>query len=199
MPTLTLHHIYYTQLDPMSWCLTAHIVEQQPYTKRQQQRNGVRQLLQLLLDKLGITDSLDDSCFPYRLSNSRHYVCFSHSVNKIAVVISTRRAIGIDIEVQDIAWHIAQRFYHPSEIAILAELPIEQRAIISKLLWQLKESFIKIHQYKLAQGLGLSYVSIIPELINSFDRDNRLPVIINDSKTGYQIAILALQQTVIVF
>jgi 4'-phosphopantetheinyl transferase len=172
--------------------------------KRQQQRNGVRLLLQGLLSKLSIIDTLDDCQFPYRLESSRYYVCFSHSGNsrlndKVAVVISHRRTVGIDIETQDVAWHVAQRFYHPSEIAILAELPIEQRVIISRYLWQLKESFIKIYHYKLAQGLGMDYTSFIPALMDSFDRDNRLPVIINDSKTGYQIAILPFQQTVVVF
>ena len=172
--------------------------------KRQQQRNGVRLLLQDLLSKLAIIDTLDDSQFPYRLENNRYYVCFSHSGNsrlndKVAVVISHRRPVGIDIETQDVAWQVAQRFYHPSEIAILAELSIEQRIAISKYLWQIKESFIKVYHYKLAQGLGMDYTSLIPALMNSFTQESCSPIIINTSKTGYQIAILPFQQTVVVF
>jgi len=47
--------------------------------QRQQQRQGVRQLLKELLKKLAIDDTLDESSFPYRLVNSQHYVCFSHT------------------------------------------------------------------------------------------------------------------------
>ncbi len=174
--------------------------------KRQQQRSGVRLLLQYLLSKLGITDTLDESQFPYRLVNSRYYVCFSHSGNsqlndKVAVVISLRHAVGIDIEVQDVAWHVAQRFYHPNEIASLNKLSIAERAHISKYLWQLKESFIKIHQYKLAQGLGIDYSYTIPKLIDSITAHDfaMTPIIIKNKHTDYQITILPLQQVVVIF
>lgn len=250
MQNLTLRHIHYTQLDPVTWCATAqvspqlqpqpkslwanllqplapnalcsypirlydfywqHCTSPAPLTalknaanKRQRQRNGVRLLLQSLLSKLDIIDTLDESQFPYRLANNRHYVCFSHSGNsrlndKVAVVISRQRTVGIDIETQDVAEPVAQRFYHPSEMGILAELPIERRVIISRYLWQLKESFIKVYQYKLAQGLGMNYAPIIPLLTGSLTQDANVPFIINEDSTGYQIVILPLQQTIIVF
>src|SRR5690606_32450038 len=108
------------------------------YQQRQQQRAGVRLLLQSLLNKLGIIDSLDDLSFPYRLVNSQYYVCFSHTGassqnnstqpsgekpfngldNKIAVVISCHRPAGIDIETNNVEWRVAKRFYHINEIAI---------------------------------------------------------------------------------
>ncbi|MFZ2843044.1 4'-phosphopantetheinyl transferase family protein [Psychrobacter sp.] len=188
------------------------------YDQRQQQRTGVRLLLQSLLNKLDITDSLDESDFPYRLINSQYYVCFSHTgasskkspttpkheklldtvENKVAVILSRHRAVGIDIEINDIAWHVAQRFYHSNELTILQKLPMIQRDHIVKLLWQIKESFIKIHQYKLAQGLGMDYSSLILNLINSIKEDMPSKVI-TDYDANYHIALLPSQQTIIIY
>lgn len=199
-----LHHIRYTQLDCQSWCITAQIVTEQPYLKhkhkhkREQQRSGVRQLLQFLLDELGIDDILNDAQFPYQLSNSGYYVCFSHSGDKVAVALSKYRAIGIDIEVQDIPWHVAERFYDDNEVDALAQLTNHEHASVSRLLWQIKESFIKIHQYKLAQGLGKDYSYLIPDLTNNTQTESLL-TIIADCQTDYHLAVLPPQQTVVIF
>ncbi|MGE6246307.1 4'-phosphopantetheinyl transferase family protein [Psychrobacter proteolyticus] len=190
--------------------------------QRQQQRQGVRQLLQELLKKLEIDDTLDESSFPYRLVNSQHYVCFSHTGaasskqttesnqknftrlhNKVAVVISRQRPAGIDIETNNIAWHVVKRFYSVSELTILQELPTEQRERTAKLLWQIKESFIKVNQYTLAQGLGMDYSHIIPSLIEN-NKDTNSASLFSDIKDAncqpaYRIAALQSQQTVIVF
>ncbi|WP_254423148.1 4'-phosphopantetheinyl transferase superfamily protein [Psychrobacter sp. DAB_AL32B] len=190
-------------------------VREMAYKQRQQQRAGVRLLLQSLLNKLNVSDNLDDTSFPYRLNTSQYYVCFSHtganskSTNvkpnnekyfddKVAVIISRYRAVGIDIEVNDVAWHIAQRFYHSNEIAILRTLPMIQRDNIVKLLWQIKESFIKIYQYKLAQGLGMDYSSLIANLSNSSQEDVPL-IVVADSEANYHIALIPSQQIVIVY
>src|SRR5699024_37485 len=89
------------------------------HRQRQQQPTGVRLLLQSLLNKLEMIDTLNDASFPYRLANSQYYVCFSHTGthnkiisnqhknenlfehldNKVAVVISAHRPVGIDIEI----------------------------------------------------------------------------------------------------
>ena len=190
--------------------------------QRQQQRQGVRQLLQELLNKLEIDDTLDESSFPYRLVNSQHYVCFSHTGagsskqttesnqtnftrlhSKIAVVISRQRPAGIDIETNNIAWHVVKRFYSESELAILQELSTDQRERTAKLLWQIKESFIKINQYTLAQGLGMDYSHLIPRLIENGKEINSASVLNDSEDTDYQsvyrIAVLQSQQTVIVF
>ena len=202
---------YQTSQTPLS-------VRDIAYSQRQQQRAGVRLLLQSLLNKLHIIDSLDESDFPYRLINSQYYVCFSHTSasskkshttpkheklldtveNKVAVIISRHRAVGIDIEINEVAWHIAQRFYHSNEIAILQRLPMIQRNNIVKLLWQIKESFIKIYQYKLAHGLGMDYSSLILNLINSIKED-RPSKVITDYDANYHIALLSSQQTVIIY
>ena len=177
--------------------------------QRQRQRQGVRLLLQQLLDKLALSDTLDESNFPYRLVKSGHYVCFSHTGGKskavntpmsstVAVVISPHRPIGVDVEVNNVAWHVAKRFYSDNEISILQSLPVIQRDIIAKLLWQIKESFIKIHQYKLAQGLGIDYSYLIDDLIDASREPSALTVI-TDHKSSYRIAVLFIQRTVIVF
>lgn len=193
-------------------------VRQIAYSQCQQQRAGVRLLLQSLLNKLNIMDSLDEAGFPYRLINSQYYVCFSHTgassknvptmpknekkldtvENKVAVIISRHRAVGIDIEIHDVAWQVAQRFYHTNEIAFLQKLPIIQRNIVVKLLWQIKESFIKIYRYKLAQGLGMDYSYLIAELVN-ISKENLPLVIVAGYEANYHIALLPSQQTVIVY
>lgn len=158
------------------------------------------------------------SPLPYRLIESKYYVCFSHTGashqndidkdathtknearnSQIAVTISRRHAVGIDIETNEIAWHVAKRFYHYNETAALQVLPTSECSAMTKLLWQIKESFIKIHQYKLAQGLGKDYSYLIPNLIDSMNEKSPL-VVIDDNQTDYRIAILPLQQTVIIF
>lgn len=188
------------------------------HRQRQQQRTGVRLLLQSLLNKLEMIDTLNDASFPYRLANSQYYVCFSHTGthnkiisnqhkknkpfdyldNKVALVISAHRPVGIDIEINAVKWQVAQRFFHVNEMAILQTLPPMQRNIIAKLLWQIKESFIKVFQYKLAQGLGKDYSHLIADLIKG--AISNLPLLdINNNKSNYRIALLYFQQTVIVY
>ncbi len=235
MQNLMIHDTHYTELDPMTmtWCATAKVpashcdikktntclaAPQIAYEQRQQQRAGVRLLLQALLKRLDIVDRLDESNFPYRLTHSQYYVCFSHSSGsnknttrmqndieksdipyvKVAVVISRHRASGIDIEVNAVKWQVAKRFYHPKELAILQDMPIIKRDNVVKWLWQIKESFIKIHQYTLAQGLGMDYTAIIPNLIKQ-STDSLSLLTITDNNSGYRIAVIASQQTVIVY
>ncbi|MGP4717321.1 4'-phosphopantetheinyl transferase family protein [Psychrobacter sp. T6-6] len=180
--------------------------------QREQQRQGVRHLLQNLLKKLDIEDTLDESSFPYRLINSKYYVCFSHtgahdknrsnsnktSPSQIALVISHHRPAGIDIEHNNVAWHVAQRFYSDNEIAVLQTLPKNQRDYIAKLLWQIKESFIKIHQYTLAQGLGIDYSDVIPALTDDMNKD-LITISHTNDQSNHQIAVLQADQTVVVF
>ncbi|WAI87620.1 hypothetical protein SC65A3_01082 [Psychrobacter sp. SC65A.3] len=235
MQNLMLHDILYTQLDPMTmtWCATAKVrashcdikktttclaAPQIAYNQRQQQRAGVRLLLQALLKRLDIVDCLDESNFPYRLTHSQYYVCFSHTNGnnknatriqndiensdipyvKVAVVISRYRPSGIDIEVNAVKWQVAKRFYHPKELAILQALPMIQRNSAIKCLWQIKENFIKIDQYTLAQGLGMDYSAIIIDVLNQ--PIEILPLLtLTDDKTNYRISVISSQQTVIVY
>lgn len=178
--------------------------------KRDSQRAGVRLLLQKLLTELNITDTLDETAFPYRLNNHRYYVCFSHSADKVAVALSYENTIGVDVEVNVVAWQVAKRFYHPDEITMLERLPTAERDHLVKLLWQLKESLIKINQDKLAVGLGRAYLPLIRALIdndsfrsslkhNNFLADNFSIDMSHHYEPQHKIAFLLRQQTVVVF
>ncbi|MEN6670121.1 4'-phosphopantetheinyl transferase superfamily protein [Psychrobacter sp. B38] len=175
-------------------------------------------MLKQLLNQLTIIDTLNESAFPYRLINSGYYVCFSHTsahkknsvskhaaqtINKlmsseVAVVISGHRPAGIDIESNNVVWKVAKRFYSNNELAAICTLPNTQRDLIATLLWQIKESFIKIHQYTLAQGLGIDYAYLIADLVSSIEAPLS-PTIISDPKSHYRITVLSDQQTVVVF
>ncbi len=193
-------------------------VRELAHKQRQLQRQGVRLLLKKLLNELNISDSLDESVFPYRLDNNGHYVCFSHtssanknSVNErsalildetlkshVAVIVSRHRPVGIDVESHHVKWRVAQRFYSTDELTALESLPISQRDNLAKLLWQIKESFIKIHQYTLAQGLGMDYAALIPDLMCCLEGESTIQVVQCDLP-HYRIAILPNQQTIVIF
>ena len=200
-----LTHLCHTSLDTTTAYAAARLCKRHHFRdKRQWQRTGVRVLLQKLLDTLGISDTLDESQFPYRLTHSRYYVCFTHSNDNVGVIISCQRSVGIDIEVQDIKWQVAERFYHTDEIAILSTLTLEQRDIIARWLWQIKESFIKVNQHTLAQGMGVNYVTIMPVLLSMMTDGINLPLMVNNKNSSYpqqdyQIMIIPDQQLVIVF
>ncbi len=208
--TLRAHSINFSTLK---WQFYIHkhgsSVQKNAQRQRQQQRVGVRRLLKELLNKLEINDTLNEAQFPYHLNSSKYYVCFSHSSNgnindnhpttKVAVVISHQRTVGIDIETNEVAWHVAQRFYHPNEITLLHALPQQQRDIVVKLLWQVKESFIKINHHTLAQGLGMNYQYLIADIATNLEQDKTLVALTDDQQFAYQIVVLSSCQTVIVF
>lgn len=218
-PPPFIHFYNFTELQ-WQYYASPHVMSarQMAHNQRQLQRQGVRQLLQKLLTRLNIDDTLDESNFPYRLRESKYYVCFSHTgtdakndINKksnqlinrqlgshVAVIISNRRPVGIDIENSNIAWRVVQRYYSVNEIALLESLSIIQRDYIAKLLWQIKESFIKIQQYTLAQGLGKDYAHFVTDLIDSINEPSFMKII-SDRQSQYYIVVLPIQQTVIVF
>lgn len=180
--------------------------------KRQSQRTGVRLLLNRLLAELGIADTLDESAFPYRLKNHRHYVCFSHSADTVAVALSYDSAIGIDIEVNSVAWQVAKRFYHPSEIAMLEQLSLAKRDYLVRLLWQIKESLIKINQTTLAAGLGRADLPLVQTLIEHNSGDSSADNNIKNETTSaseifielnqdaqHKVAYITNYQTIVVF
>ena len=159
------------------WHDIKHDARHKARQQRQRQRAGVRQLLQYLLGSLGIDDVLDDQQFPYRLAKTRYYVCFSHSQTWVAVALSRTQAIGIDVEVQPVKWQLAKRFYHADDIRQLESLPTDQRTQVSQWLWQIKESGIKIHQYTLAQGLGIYYPDLVAALIRASTASSDAPML----------------------
>lgn len=86
---------------------------------------------------------LVESSHPYRLLPFNYYVCFTHSDNKIACAIHTKKAIGIDLEINPVSMKVAQRYYTLEEKKWLAQLDNDHLPQALNLLWQLKEASIK--------------------------------------------------------
>ena len=108
-----------------------------------QQRFMVRRLLNMMLNKLGMMDTLDSSQYPYRLSKQHYQVSFSHSQNWVACAISKHHPIGIDIEKNPIESHIAKRFFHPNVISKLTTLQQYEQIVYRRLCWMLAEALLK--------------------------------------------------------
>lgn len=198
---ITLNSYRLIELDEYSWCMTAQIENTMPANMGEpqlvRQRSAVRQLLQTMLARLDIDDELDDSEFPYRLRENRYYVCFSHSNNKVAVALSCRRHIGLDIEDREVPWTVAKRFFHNHEITVLKSLSKDQRLRFIQTLWQIKESYIKINNDKLTMGLGIDYSHILTRILG-INTNTLSLVTIEDSKTDYKITLLNREKTVVV-
>lgn len=133
----------------------------------------VRQLLKMGLANLGIYDELDDSQFPYRLKKSQRMLCFSHSSERVCVVLAKQPAkvgeewqgaldiggmcgMGIDTEQRAVSLAVARRFFAKSEIAFLNTLANTQQAQVCQLLWTAKEAHIKAVQTTLTKGLAVN-------------------------------------------
>lgn len=86
---------------------------------------------------------LSENSYPYRLLPFNYYVCFTHSANKIACAIHTKKPIGIDLEVNPISMKVARRYYTLEEKKWLAQLDNNGLPQALNLLWQLKEASIK--------------------------------------------------------
>lgn len=86
---------------------------------------------------------LIESSYPYRLLPFNYYVCFTHSDNKVACAIHTKKAIGIDLEINPVSMKVAQRYYTLEEKKWLAQLDNYHLPQALNLLWKLKEASIK--------------------------------------------------------
>lgn len=86
---------------------------------------------------------LVENNYPYRLLPFNYYICFTHSSNKIACAIHTKKPIGIDLETNPVSMQVAQRYYTLEEKEWLAQLDNNRLSQARKLLWLLKEASIK--------------------------------------------------------
>ncbi|WP_201536339.1 4'-phosphopantetheinyl transferase family protein [Psychrobacter ciconiae] len=209
---ITLEHTKFYQLNEDSWCALATLPKldsllakndtpEQKKHERQQQRQGTRQLLTDLLCYLNISDELVETSFPYHLKDTGAFICFSHSGSQVAVAISHQRPIGLDIEAQAISWQVAKRYYHLKEITELSKLDDYSKQTISRLLWQIKESIIKIEQFTLAQGLGKDYSALILPIHNAILTGNtvfNLPINLSNT-SSYQVCIKLDDRLAVVF
>jgi 4'-phosphopantetheinyl transferase len=87
---------------------------------------------------------------------------WSHCADHAAVALARGLAPGIDIERLDEranALRLAQRYFHPAEIAALAALPAQARSRAFLELWTAKEALLKALGRGLAFGLHRLQVS----------------------------------------
>lgn len=128
-----------------------------------------------LIDLPNLLD-LDESQYPYHLrqlkqcskQRSKQLVCFSHSKNYLAVLITHHTVnqiigLGIDIEQAPVSMRVATRFYTTQETAWLNQMNQADKQTACNLLWMAKESFIKASKQdiNLLQGLNIDILDFI--------------------------------------
>lgn len=77
----------------------------------------------------------------------------SHTDSLIVLGVTKRRALGVDVEnfrVREVSIDIADRFFAPTEVVALNNVPPQQQQYRFFEYWTFKESYIK------ARGMGLS-------------------------------------------
>lgn len=106
------------------------------------------------------------------------YFNLSHSSDYVALAVSSTSPVGVDIEHMRPNLNVqklADRFFHPEEIATLHSLPAHMKLQWFTRHWTMKEAFLK------ALGDGLSY-STSDFQIDIFDEDSAIYCIKNSQK-----------------
>lgn len=154
-------------LDPLTQTYIAYatILDFHQNHKKHTQSQAVRQLLNWLQAQINLSGALVEHQFPYHFIHrqQRYFVCFSHSVNHVALIISQQYA-AIDIENRSISLAIAKRFYHPNEILHISSLSSSQQQSTIDFLWRLKECMIKLDNQLLVNGLSNDFSNLLPSL-----------------------------------
>lgn len=130
------------------------------------QSKAVRELLDIVLKHSSKQAILDESNFPYRLiddNTPKQFVSFSHSNDYVALIISPYPC-GIDVETRAISQVVAQRFFSHHENLCLQAYPADTQATYRQMLWQLKESWIKLNGGTLTQGLGVDFGQYLTDI-----------------------------------
>lgn len=131
--------------------------------QRQTQRRAARSLLDFCLQNHFPDSFLDESDFPYRLvdrtTKPKHYLSFSHSGDRVALIVADRPC-GIDVETRSIDAKVADRFFHANEKNWLDRLSDAKKAQGRRLLWQIKESAAKANASALSQTLAMDFSRI---------------------------------------
>lgn len=128
-------------------------------TDKSLQSSAVRELLNLVLARLGKQGVLSDDSLPYRLmvdGIAQDFVSFSHSKDTVALIINPYPC-GIDVETRAISEAVAERFFSQQENLTLQTYPSDTQAIYRQILWQLKEAWIKRNGSTLTHGMGVDF------------------------------------------
>ncbi|WP_434354036.1 4'-phosphopantetheinyl transferase superfamily protein [Psychrobacter sp. HD31] len=161
---MRLKKIKFFQLNQHTWLASAFVnqiinVED----KTQIQKKAVRYLLDELVEHLSLCKKLDESKYPYQLISTQKFVCFTHSHNQVAVIISSQNA-GVDIELKAIPQRVINRYYHKDETSYLSAKTLLEQETLSRWLWQYKECMVKIKQCTLAQSLGMNNLDVLKQI-----------------------------------
>ena len=90
---------------------------------------------------------------PFTTTPGTEGVCFNltHTAGLVACAVSTEGEVGVDAErVAPRSPGLVKRFYHPTEVAYVAEAPANEQDHRTTAVWTLKEAVIK------ATGKGLA-------------------------------------------
>lgn len=143
-----ISHAYITQI---SNCPSKH---------KKHQSQAVRQLLQLTMQQYDLQGILDEGSFPYYIqADQRRFVSFSHSADQVALIIAPSFC-AIDIETCTISHRIAERHFHANEQKQLR--PDDETA--RRILWRLKECYIKLYQDKLYTGMKRDFSEALAKI-----------------------------------
>lgn len=155
--------------------------------KQRQQSQAVRALLQWLQAQIKLYGELCELEFPYQLkSQASYFVCFSHSTNQVALILSQYHAT-IDIELRTISPDVFYRFFHQNEIHCLKDYPDALQPKLISHLWQLKECLAKLHQKPLITALSYDVSDHLPYAHQSII--NNLPTTYQKQDFNYKIHI----------
>jgi 4'-phosphopantetheinyl transferase len=89
-----------------------------------------------------------------RLASARLQFNLSHSGGALLVGVSREQPLGVDLEMSRRSRRVldlAQRYFHPTEVAALAALPEARQQPAFLRLWSCKEALLK------AQGRGIAF------------------------------------------
>lgn len=171
-------HTFYTNdkyliIATANFLITSHPTQSPLAQKKhlkQTQKKCVRALLKTIITHFNLANNeLNESQFPYLLTdkqihNPPLFVSFSHSQNKVALILSHQRC-AIDLELNVVPEKVAKRYFSPLEYQYLNQLPNTQKQFATNQLWQLKECLIKYHNGKLFDGITYDCADIINKLL----------------------------------
>lgn len=110
---------------------------------------------------------------PYLLDNPRDLrFSLSHTRGMVAVAIAEGVEIGVDVEPSDRraeSMKLANRFFAPEEVALLAAVEGEARRDLFFAIWTLKEAVVKATGQGLSRALDSFAVSVDPPRVTMRD------------------------------
>ncbi len=133
---------------------------------------------------------------PYFSDIADLYFNISHSANYLVYALSDTE-VGVDIqEMGRLRMNVANRFFHPLEQKVLAELKNDEQLEKFFGYWAVKESFIKYTGEGLSRSLSSFYIQWEQEEAGVYVEDRRLPLKVMECviADGYKCFVCTEQQ-----